>query len=281
MVYGDIQKVRRLAGQRPQKAYDVSIGEGDGSNTEFELLYVGRNAGFVLDQDASQSVDLDKLVDITVYVDDVAVTVSSIDNEKGTVVLASAPDELKDVTADYWHSEVSDEMVLESMEDAELGLNEIIDGKIGSTAGIEFKYDGNGVDSEFTMKKSDVTAITGITVNGSSKTLNSDYFAYYYDDGIRIEYIKFNSPPSSSTLQNIVMTVTRGISATTNKNLVRLADLMSARSLLLDLPDSAIIGEFKKGSEGTGKTPTSSRLRMINSEIANILDKFDRRNILA
>ncbi len=280
MTYGTIQQVRRLSGKRPQKAYGVSIGDGDASETEFNLPYVGFNEGYVLDQSEQTSATPTISVastDITVYVDDVPVTVTSIDNEKGSVVLASAPADAGVVTADYWHSSTSDEQILEAMGDAELIVNEIIDGSLVAGQSDTFYYDGDSSEFVFWMQKKDVTAITSLTVNGSTKTAETDFYVYYYDDQIRISYIRFKSPPSASSLKNIVVNVTRG---KTKVILVRLSNLYAGKMALSYLPDSEIIGEFKKGNQSSGKIPTSSRLRMLNSEIASVLEHFDGRDIL-
>lgn len=280
MTYGTIKAVRISSGNRPQKAHGVSIGTGDGSETEFMLPYVGFNEGFVLDQDQQESATPVISIgasDITVYSNDVPVTVTSIDNEKGSVVLASAPVDTELITADYWHSIISDESVITSMTDAKDIVDEIIDGDMESDHSQNFKYDGDGHQTEFWLKKKDVTAITSVTVNGSSKTLDTDYFIYYYDDAVRMSYIKFKSPPSASSLQNVVVGVTRGKSKSI---LVRLSNLYAGKLVLLDLPDSAIVGEFKKGNQSTGKTPTTSRLRMLNFQIKEILETEDRRDIV-
>jgi hypothetical protein len=280
MVYGTIETVRNLSGNRPQKAYGVSIGTGDNSETEFLLPYVGLNEGYILDQSEQTSATPTILVapaDVTVYVDEVPVTVSSVDPEKGSVTLASAPADAGDVTADYWHSVISDESVIVSMNDAKNIVDEIIDGDLESNHADEFKYDGDGYQSEFWLQKKDVTAITSVTVNSSTKTLGTDYYIYYFDDGVRMAYIKFKSPPSASSLQNVVIGVTRGRSKSI---LTRLSNLHAGKLILLELPDSAIVGEFKKGSPSTGKIPTTSRLRMLNMQIKDILETEDGRDIL-
>jgi len=281
MVYGKIAEVRRLAGMRPQKAYNVSIGTGDGVETEFELIYVGYNEGFLLDQDQQTVVNPTLalgITDITVYADDVPVTVSSVDNEKGTVTLSSAPSDTAVITADFWHSLVSDEMVIDVMQTSEERVQDFIDGTLDTATAKTYYYDGDGYEDEFWMKDKDVTSITSVTVGGGTKTANVDYYTYYYDTArTRIAYIKFKTPPSASTLQNIVVVVEHGQS---KYSLVRLSNLIAGKMLLAELPDSAIVGEFKKGSQSSGKVPTSSRLRMINSEIAGILEHYDRRDIL-
>lgn len=276
MTYGSIQTVRILAGIRPQKAYSVKIGVGDGSETEFEIPHVGRNEGFILDQDAVLTIDL-TISDITIYSNGVPVTVSSLDNEKGTVVLSTPPVEANIITADFWHSPVSDEDVLECMDDSLDMVDDVIDGSLEENQSETFKYDGNGVETLYYMEKKDVTAITSLTVNGATKTADSDYYIYYYDDGVRIAYIMFQSPPSASTLQNVLINVTRG----NNKSiLVRLSNLYSAKFLQAYLPDGKNSGEFKKGNKNTGQMASNSRMRMLNKQIAMILESNDRRDIL-
>ena len=280
MVYGTIDEVRRLAGQRPQKAYGVIIGTGDGTETEFPLNFVGFNEGFILDQSVQTTSNPTVSVgssDVTVYSNEVPVSVSSIDNEKGTVTLAVAPSNLEEVTADYWHSLVSDDMVYEAMQKAEERVNEIIDGSLDSNAGVDFKYSGDGETTEFWMKAKDVTAINSVTVNSSAQTLGTHYWIEYYDLAkTRIAYIIFKTPPSASEPQNVVVNVDYGQS---KFQLVDLSNLLSAKRILLDMPDSAIVGEFKKGNKGTTST-VKSRIRLINEQIAEILDENDRRDIL-
>jgi len=40
-----------------------------------------------------------------------------------------------------------------------------------------------------------------------------------------------------------------------------------------------MVGEYKKGSQGSGRVPATSRIRMLNAELSKILDNFDRRDI--
>lgn len=273
MVYGNITEIRGLAGKLPEFKHSVSLGTGDGSTIEFELPAVGRNLGYIIDlsSDKTSSIDVD---DIIVYVDSTPVTVASIDEDKGTVTLDSAPADGDKVTADYKWSEISDIQIISSMNIAQPQVERIIRGvNIKDTIKTE-SIDGNGIERSFEFEPSDVTSITTVTVDGSVLTEDTHYTLYKYENSIYYWKIVFYTAPLNG-YKNIVILYKHGRDA--EYIVDELSNLLSARSVVLKYVRShKSVGQFVKGKQ-VKSVGNTSRLAELNKAIKDLLPYADNR----
>ena len=211
------------------------------------------------------------------YVNGTPVTVSSLDQDAGTVTLAVAPALNDKVTIDYMHSEVSDEQVILAMNIAEELVDDLIRGKNSASNAYTQIIDGDGESNIFYFDHFDVTAVSSVTIDGSAKTLNTDYWVYKHrGNATLMRYIKLLSAPINDN-QNISIVYTHGQQTDLGDEL---SNLFAARSILLgDVKSGRTSGKWVQG-DGKDKTksPASpSRLRILNSEISQIMSVLDRK----
>lgn len=279
MVYGTIPEIRRLTGKIAIREHDVSLSpnKGDGSTTEFIIPNVGNNKSFICDKDASTTSTI-TTADITVYVNGVSVTVSSIDEEKGSVTLDSAPANGAFVTADYTWSEVSDQMVIDKMNIVKLMLDKTLRGSnIGSQSYTQVEW-GDGETKTFLLHHFDVTSVDTVTVNGVSKTEDTHYYLIKHDRTNLIKEIVFDTAPIKDE-KNISIAYTYGDNNYIND---RVANLLAARLLLLDMPLDQKTGRYRKGFTNQNATNMDieidlSRLELITRELGELRPYVDKR----
>ena len=275
MVYGSINKVRTLAGIKPVFSHGQKLKSGTGSKTEFRVPTIGENTGFFVDlaADKTSTITVD---DVVVYVDGTPVTVSSLDQDAGTVTLAVAPIQDAVVTIDYQYSEVSDDDVIDSMNQAEEMIDIIIRGKNVADNSYTQTNSGDGYKSDFEFDHSDVITVDTVTVDGIVLVSGTDYYLWKFQRTSRYWYIEFVNPPNYD-FQNVVIAYTHGEVT----NLAdKLSNLYAARYLLqgdIRLSESKsrwVDGDGKKEAKGD-----RSRMAMVNREIMAIQDIVNKREI--
>lgn len=271
MVYGDITDVRGLAGIIPEYKHSTKLGTGDGSNVEFELPAVGRNMGYIIDLNGSTTSTID-VNDIVVYVSGTPVTVSSIDEDKGSVILASPPASNAVVTADYKWSEVSDSQILNAMNIATEQVNTIIQGSNVTGNTLTDTFDGDGYTKTFELLKKDIASIDTVTVDGVTQTENTHYYTYKYDNGF-YWYVHFETAPRKAN-KNVKITYTYGSNTFMNDHL---SNLLASRIVILKyIKSHRSAGEFVKGKQSRVSARTT-RLTEINNQIMEMMKYLDKR----
>ena len=274
MVYGDLKEVRSLAGIKQVFVHKQKIGKGDATIVTFRLPNVGHDIGYLLDQSGAQTSTI-TTDDITVYVTGVSVTITSIDQEGGTVLLAAAPANNAQVTAEYQYSRISDAEVIAAMTIAKPQVDDIIRGSGVAVASYVESLDGNGEDYRFYLEKYDVTSVATVVVNGSTKTADTDYKLYKHrGQTTYIEYVRFLSPPSTDW-QNVVITYAHGA----QDDLVdHLSDLIASRVLLIgNIPNHKDGKWVDGGNDKSFNRQGSVQLKKVNNMILPLLTVLDRR----
>lgn len=271
--YGDLSSVRGLAGILPVYEHGIRLGTGDASETEFELPSVGRHRGYIIDLAGVNSSTI-TIADIIVYVDGTPVTVSSIDEDKGTVTLASAPANASIVTADYMWSTVSDAQVISAMNIATEQAEQLIRG-LNSNGNAFTQYnDGDGVTQDFEFEVYDVNSITSVTVDGSTLTETTHYHLYKYENRPYYRSIIFETPPRKD-YKNIVIIVSHGQNADVMVD--EMSNLLAARIVILKyVRSSRNAGQFVKGKQSTN-IGNVTRLSEINEQIMYMKKFVDKR----
>jgi len=273
MVYGSIPTVRALAGATLVFEHGVKLnGVPDGVLTEFKIPAVGDRKSYIVDQTADKTSTI-TVADITVYVNGTPVTVSSIDEDEGSLILASAPLTGDVVTADYMWSEVSDNEIIEGMNIATEIVQQIIRGANDVSNTYTQLIDGNGVDREFEFEHADVTSVDTVTVNGTVLTENTDYYLYKHERTNLYWYIKFKTPPIAKE-HVISIDYTYG---ELKYMYTRLANLHAARHVILAfLKPERTGGTFKKG-QNPKKRGDTTKLAEINEEIIYLREFVEKR----
>jgi len=110
-MFSSLKKIREDSGflfrEKQASVYDVNRDQpilGDGNNTVF---YTGHSP--IVDTNDDEAIDDD---DVVVYVNGVAVTVTTVDATQGKLTLAAAPANDAVVTVDYAWSSINDNTVL-------------------------------------------------------------------------------------------------------------------------------------------------------------------------
>ena len=274
MVYGSIENVRTLASIKPVYQHGQRLKDGDGSSTEFKIPSVGLNQGFFVDLAGVTSSEI-TVDDIVVYDDGTPVTVSSIDEDAGTVTLSVAPADDSVMTADYKRSQVSDGKVIEAMEIAEELVDDIIRGSnVAGNSYVQYES-GDGEEFEWEFDHSDVISFTSVVVDGSTLTEDTDYWVRKFPRTDRYWYIEFDTRPNKGH-KNIVITYIHG---NNQKNIDKLSNLYAARHLIhgdVRLQDSS--GMWIEGAGNYDSEGDRSKLGMINREIIDLQSILDRRS---
>lgn len=125
--YASYQDIREEAGQQAVSKLDTLSGVIDGSNASF---YAKRT--YIVDRDYDDAIGTGSgATDVIVYDDDVAVTVSTVNQATGEIVLASAPALGSSLLVTFAHSALSDTLVdkrrKEAIGYAKRRLNGVID----------------------------------------------------------------------------------------------------------------------------------------------------------
>ena len=273
MVYGLIPDVRSLAGIKTEYVHSIKVSTGDGSTTEFDLPFIGRQRGYIVDLAASKTSTI-TVADIIVYVDGTPVTVSSIDEDKGSVTLAAAPNNSTAITADFKWSLVSDVEVIKSMDYAEEMVDFVIRGNNVGTITYTQEIHGDGVETEYEFEHADVLSLTTVTIDSSVYVENTNYKLIKFPRTDRYWYIKFVVPPRKDDTQAVGSIVY--VHGENTELGDRLSNLYAARYLILGALRSAQSqGQFKKNSTNT-RVGEFSRLKDINEEIMSIQKFLDR-----
>lgn len=113
--YTSLHEIRREAGLVRQTTDTRVAGVADGANREF---YVNQTP--IIDRNND---DVVTTADVTAFVDDQPVVVSSVDAESGTVVLANPPADGADVSIAYEFSAASDSEVAKRRDNAQSWLH--------------------------------------------------------------------------------------------------------------------------------------------------------------
>jgi len=267
LVYGLIPDVRSAAGIKTEYVHGVKLSNGDGSATEFDVPFIGRHRGYIVDLAASTTSTI-TVADIIVYDDGTPVTVSAIDADKGSVTLDSAPVDGSIMTADYKWSLVSDDEVIKAMDQAEEMVDFILRGKNVASQSYSQSIYGDGVEHEFEFDHADVTAIVSVTVDGSALTEGTHYKLIKFPRTDRYWYIDFVTPPRTKAEAAVgTIAYTHGENSDLGD---RLSNLYAARFLILGAIRSAQSqAQFKKNNT-TIRAGEFSRIKDINEELMDL-----------
>lgn len=105
--YSSLQDIREESGHQHLNKLEELSGTKNGSNTVF---YAKRT--YIVDRNYNDTIDVASASgDVIVYVNDVAVSVSAVDQDTGAITLAAAPANGATVLGTYYHSALSDTKV--------------------------------------------------------------------------------------------------------------------------------------------------------------------------
>ena len=276
MPYGDINEVRTYASVRPIFSQKQVLQKGNALRTEFRVPNVGANVGYFLDLESGIA-SIITIADVVVYVAGIVVTVSSIDQDAGTVTLAAAPANNEVVQIDYMYSEVSDAQCINAMNKSEEIIDDMIRGANVAGKSYTQTIDGDGETREFVFDHHDVTAIDVVTVDGTVLTVGTDYWIYFHKkSNIFYHKIKFLVRPSSATYQNVTLAYTYGQETDLGNNL---SNLVAARTLLLGhVKGNRTAGKPQGGSASKSKDAENiNKIGRLNREITEIFVVMDRK----
>lgn len=278
MVYGSIPNIRRLTGKVAIREHAIPLApdKGDGSTLEFLVPQIGNNLGYFVDKDADQTSTI-TVADVTVYVDGTPVTVASIDELKGSIILDAAPLSAKRITADVTWSEVSDTMVIDAMNLTSELLDITIRGSnIVSQSHTQIEW-GNGELKEYTLDHYGVTSVDTVTIDGTVKTLDTHYWEIVHPRTSYIKSIIFEQAPIKDQ-ENVSIAYTYGYSSYI---VTRVSELYAARQLLIDMPSDTKSGRYRRGLSNKGSSNMDiqselSRLETITRELNELRKFFDK-----
>ena len=124
--YSSLQDIREEAGHQHLLRFEELSGLANGSNKDF---YTKRT--YIVDSNYNDVLDTGASGDVLVYVNDVGVTVDTLDANSGKVSLASAPANGARVLGTYYHSSINDTKVAKYRKEAisyvQRKINGIID----------------------------------------------------------------------------------------------------------------------------------------------------------
>lgn len=134
--------------------------------------------------------------------------------------------------------------------------------------------DGDGAETIWNFEFADVTSVEVVTVDGSTLTVNTDYWIYKFEgSNTRYNLIRFNNSPSNDK-QNISIALIYG---EINSGVTRMAELLAAEYILLEINPARTSGMWVKGDGRNKEKGSVSRLGYIQKQLKTLKVKYDRR----
>ncbi len=235
--YTTIAKIRSEIGQRGEREWKEDIGDGDGSETVFELGFVGiEKKSYVVSRDQLGTVTD---ADVDVYLNDSGTREAdanyTLDKTEGTITFGSAPTDSFNIQCTYWHSlisddEIEDECIVFAMDYIKQVCNQEFYTNSDTLSTETDTWDGDGVNVHFRVSMGRITAVNSYDVDDVTSGL-TEGTNYWLKPKAHI--VQFDSPPSKG-VNNVSITYSYGtpINATVQELATVLASI-KAISLLI------------------------------------------------